>query len=71
MASRQNLVLARMKYRLQSRRKYFYNCPICALVYITAKALKAHYAAVHPNLPCEVDELATGKSVMTECKQFI
>lgn len=52
-----------MKYRLQSRRKYFYNCPICALVYITAKALKAHYAALHPNLPCEVDELATGKSV--------
>lgn len=54
-----------MKYRLISRRKYFYPCPICSIVYITAKALKGHYGAMHPTLPCDVEELATGNVYKT------
>ena len=49
------------RYQIRSKRKHFYVCEICAIVYICAKALRAHYSALHPNLPCNVVEIESGK----------
>lgn len=45
-----------MKYQLISKRKRYYLCQLCSLVFITAKAIRAHYCTSHRGLDCNVPE---------------
>lgn len=60
-----------MRYRVISKRKNFYTCQICALAYITAKALKSHFASVHPSMSCDVVELPSGKCLVHRFCMFV